>query len=389
MEQRASTHFVLCANNGTHSSAAIAKQGNRNLVYVTVGWKSSSKKHGEIHIPPIDPLRWMSKSTISRSLSNETAKASSVGDEAANTMESASGEPLQQLQSNNSSESLRNPDNEWLDVTVDHPSALEHDFFNSAKMAAYVLDSSAATPVPAVVAVDVFIRNVSPYLVDVVFAAPSEGGIADGDCGRYWAGDVVMSLRALPPGAERILSLTAVLISPGRYNMSKFAVLFQTCGYLPLRVRQQVTLEPSYLIVTAKESAKVMDAALESSPILIPNVTRPGDEMELPVKPAEKEESNETLVGDDLKTIHANGNAVAPLDETNHQDKRMKSDSPTSIVGIKDKIAMRRTRVSPRKGAAGLSGPRSKYQPVPERRKPFPRARSYGAAVKIFSGFCR
>lgn len=112
--------------------------------------------------------------------------------------------------------------------------------------------------VPAVVPVDVFIRNTSETLLDVIFAAPTIGGIADGDRGRYWAGDVAMSLRSIPPGAQRCVCLTAVLTEPGTYNLSKFTILYQSSAFTHARTRTPWMLDPSYLVVT--DSSRTVSA---------------------------------------------------------------------------------------------------------------------------------
>lgn len=234
---------MLRGSDGGKFPSSRSKQMNGKLAYISVGWKSSSIARGQVDIPPIDPLRWMSNTThgLAPSTESPTLTASSAEQNPEDTLADPTAEAV---------DSLPEPQSTWLSVLVEHAKDMEHDFFSGGQES-----GSASTASPVIIPVDVLVRNMSPYLVDVVFAAPSEAGIADGDRGRFWAGDVAMSLRALPPGGARTLRLTGVVTGPGRYNMSKFAVVFQTCGYRGARVRSQVNLPASYLVVRAKTAA--------------------------------------------------------------------------------------------------------------------------------------
>ncbi|KAI0566436.1 hypothetical protein FGB62_8g22 [Gracilaria domingensis] len=111
----------------------------------------------------------------------------------------------------------------------------------------------------AVFSVDVLVKNVSNGVMDVAFAAPLKGGVADGERGRYWTGDISMSLGSIAPGAERTICLTAVLISPGQYNMCRFIILYQSSSFVPNRRMQQIYVSSSYMTVEAVGEYKLRE----------------------------------------------------------------------------------------------------------------------------------
>lgn len=242
--QRASTHFVVCSHQG---SQLPSKSPDREQVYVAVGWKCSPDVSGQIHIPPIDPMRWIRDRRRSAVLNCEPdAKRLS-------SSENLVVPPIVPA------EDLKGGNEHPIIVSVHHPNLVEHNFFQVTSEVAEE-DHIPPAACPAVVGVQVTIRNVSSVLLDVIFAVPAASGVAEGDRGRYWAGDVSMSLRSMPPGSKRLLCLTAVLICPGKYNMSNFTVLYQSSQFTPLRLRQQITVEPSYMTVkTTEDFLEVQD----------------------------------------------------------------------------------------------------------------------------------
>ncbi len=159
---------------------------------VSVAWKNSELCRGALFLLPIDLVRYVAAAGGSRpgsalaTRSNSYASLTGIGQEIADV--TVNETPVK--------------------VTVKHANRLVHDFGKG----------------PAVVPVDIYVKNETGRLVDVsVTAAPHEQ-IADGCRGRYWTGDVSMSLRALPPGACRYVMLTAVLERPGCYDMAKIVV---------------------------------------------------------------------------------------------------------------------------------------------------------------------
>ncbi|CAN8073504.1 unnamed protein product [Agarophyton chilense] len=115
-------------------------------------------------------------------------------------------------------------------------------------------DQNPGVAYPAVVLVDVVVKNVSSGVLDVVFDDPTEGWVANGDRSPYKTVDVSMSLREIAPGAERTICLTAAVISPGRYNMCRFTMLNQTSSFVPNRRRQPIAVRPSFMTVEVVEN---------------------------------------------------------------------------------------------------------------------------------------
>lgn len=261
---RASGHFALCG----HATMAATMAEAKDLVHLSVGWRTGDGVIGEIHIPPIDPVRWMRPSGNIcngevRGMRGE--KHGTPGTVISNGLEgntvAGSGEV-----------------SDGVVVTVEHVEEMTHDFFtdplsrtvpstssSSADNANITVIAAAATTsggatnqttqaagyFPAEVAVQVGIKNTCGYVVDILFSATPIGGIGDGDRGRQWAGDISMSLRAVPPNAERVVALTAIVIAPGRFNVSRFSVLSERVGTDGVKVRRAVGVAPSFVTVAA------------------------------------------------------------------------------------------------------------------------------------------
>eukprot|EP00178_Gracilaria_changii_P020758 TRINITY_DN606_c0_g1_i4.p1 TRINITY_DN606_c0_g1~~TRINITY_DN606_c0_g1_i4.p1 ORF type:complete len:1533 (-),score=306.98 TRINITY_DN606_c0_g1_i4:7173-11771(-) len=245
-DRKAITHFVVCSKHHSHMHRHGMGHDRLDRVYVTVGWRTNEENQGDIQIPSIDPLRWM-KETKTDEHGNEAVVASqdNVPETNPNVMQDVV-EGIGALQVN---EYGKDP----VQVRVSHPERIEHNFFRRTSNGEQgtAKEHSSVVAYPAVVPVDVLVKNVSNGVLDVAFAAPTEGGVADGDRGRYWTGDVSMSLRSIAPGAQRTICLTAVLISPGRYNMCRFTMLYQTSSFVPNRRRQHIAVSPSYMTVDA------------------------------------------------------------------------------------------------------------------------------------------
>lgn len=242
---RASTHFALCAAQNANS--AVTADGTR-FAYVSVRWCLGNREYGETHLSPIDPVRWIKGEFVDkRNSESEAVNSENTG------FDEAEAQPLRD-------DPLKRLKNDPVVVNVQHDTEAEHDFFKDplTAEAGATNTSKVGRPerkglivYPAEIPVRVSIRNKSAFLIDVSFSAAPVGGIADGDRGRHWAGDVAMSLRSLPPGAERILLLSAVFVCPGRYNVSSFNVLCQTAGSTFAKVSKLVPVRPSFVTVRA------------------------------------------------------------------------------------------------------------------------------------------
>lgn len=222
--QRAARHFLLCKR---HSWQALpAEHDSGEWIFVGVQWRDPSGATGDIHLSPMDPTRWMGRSSthnIPKTITNGTMSGMSTS--------TSSTEPP-------------------ITVQVKHASEVEHDFSQDPLLKRPVTQSNHVFP--ATVDVSVAITNVSCGLVDVMVSAPPVGGIADGDRGRHWAGDVAISLRSLPPRATRVVNLTAVLAAPGSFNLARFAVVVQSTGFQAARARQSVKIPASFVTVKEK-----------------------------------------------------------------------------------------------------------------------------------------
>lgn len=227
--QRAARHFLLCKR---HSWQALpAEYDSGEWIFVGVQWRDPSGVTGDIHLSPMDPTRWMGRNSshnIAKSITNGTLSGMSTS--------ASSTEPP-------------------ITVQVKHASEVEHDFLQDPLLKRPLTQSNHVFP--ATVDVSVAITNVSCGLVDVMVSAPPVGGIADGDRGRYWAGDVAISLRSLPPRATRVVNLTAVLVAPGSFNLARFAVVVQSTGFRAARARQSVKIPASFVTVKEKLAGKM------------------------------------------------------------------------------------------------------------------------------------
>lgn len=171
---RASEHFLLTSGHA-HRMGATSWQA----VHTSLRWRSSHGHEGDMYLTPLDPSDWV----------NDDAEPE--GDSILDEM----------------------PGTSPVEARVVHEREISHAFQCKIGDAGYV--------VPAVVPVDLFIRNTCDVLLDAVISAPVAGGIADGDRGRFWGGLVDATLRAIPPGIERRVSFSAILDSPGKYDLAK------------------------------------------------------------------------------------------------------------------------------------------------------------------------
>lgn len=391
LDQRASTHFVVCAHSCTHVPASPLKSMSSELIYISLVWSSLSGLKGEIHIPPIDPLKWMKRGAFS---SAGTSHAFMSSQEITATV----GKLVPAIPGSSPVEEDTNmpppQEGDWISCKVHHPSALEHSFFGKEDNPSHMADGTVVTPIPVTVPVDVYVRNIGPYLLDVVFAAPTTGGIGDGARGRYWAGDMAMSLRAIPPGAERILKLTAVLISSGRYNMSDFTVMFQTCGYSSGSIRKQVFLKPSYLNVTDRTCLDMTAIGVDLPSAL--NANAPGSEKcdsGLPEKSGESESTEEKIkkVTGEVKKLVLSGKEEEGRTEQKrlqyHDSKRIKSESTSNMAIVSErKNRMSPLHPSPAAAVVRSANQRSRSEPPVRKTMGISRAISDGSGTRLFKG---
>lgn len=249
-EARASTHFVLCERYSGHSS----DQKKENWAFVSVRWQAGDGTTGDMHVPALDPERWVKQDLNYND--NAFGGIDSNRENATNVdmLDGLSGDPVS--------------------IKIEHVSEIEHDFLEdplsrvaSARVTKTSIDGRVGVAFPAVIDVRVGICNVSTVLLDVLVTAPPVGGVADGDRGRHWAGDVAVSLRSLPPGAERWITLVAVVPTPGNYNVSRFSVIIQRAGFHAVRARRAVRIPSAFVNVRAKNP--VMASSLSSPQLAI------------------------------------------------------------------------------------------------------------------------
>ncbi|KAI0562159.1 ER-Golgi trafficking TRAPP 3 complex 85 [Gracilaria domingensis] len=253
-DRKAVTHFVVCSKHHSHIHRHGKGHDRPDRVYVTVGWRTNEENEGDIQIPSIDPLKWMKETKIQEH-GNESVTASQ--DDVPRVNPNLMQDVVEGIGALRVDDYEKNP----VQVRVSHPEKVKHDFFRRTNQdeLGLVSEQSSLVAYPAVVPVDVLVKNVSNGVLDVAFAAPTEGGVADGERGRYWTGDASMSLRSIAPGAERTICLTAVLISPGQYNMCRFTMLYQTSSFVPNRRRQHISVSPSYMTVEAVGEYKLCE----------------------------------------------------------------------------------------------------------------------------------
>lgn len=235
-ENRASTFFVLCGNS-------MGVSEDQDVVHVSVGWRTGDGVVGEMQIAPMDPVRWMQAS--GNSVPGSVPRADNIEAVSA-ALVVGTGDVFECY------------GGDLVKVKVDHEPIVHHDFFKdplsasaspnvTSKNSLTASPSSANAFFPAEVSVKVSVKNVSPFLLDVLFSAPSVGGIADGDRGRHWGGDLSVGLRGLPGGCERFVLLTAVVICPGRFNVSRFQVVVRGVG----GGRRVISVDASFVEVMA------------------------------------------------------------------------------------------------------------------------------------------
>lgn len=207
---RASAHFSLTSGHAERLGSTA-----ETAIHVSVKWRSSSGSIGELYLAPLDPSDWVEdgeKSTMLEAKTEETRLGGSL--EGTNLSDTTAAENL-------SAENLP------VQIRVVHRKHMSHRFLCSTE--------TDLVCVPAVVPVDLYVRNVSDVLIDTSVSAPVAGGIADGDRGRFWAGSVDVTLRAIPPGIERRVCLSAILDSPGTYDLSKLVTsVHRHSGLMPV-----------------------------------------------------------------------------------------------------------------------------------------------------------
>ncbi|KAI0558042.1 hypothetical protein FGB62_241g04 [Gracilaria domingensis] len=253
-DRKAVTHFVVCSKHHSHILRQGKGRDRPDRVYVTVGWRTNEENEGDIQIPSIDPLKWMKKTKIQEH-GNESVTASQ--DDIPRMKQNVMQDVVEGIGALRVDDYEKNP----VQVRVSHPEKVKHDFFRRTNQdeLGLVSEQSSVVAYPAVVPVDVLVKNVSDGVLDIAFAAPTEGGVADGERGRYWTGHASMSLRSIAPGVERTICLTAVLISPGQYNMCRFTMLYQKSSFVPNRRRQHISVSPSYMTVEAVGEYKLCE----------------------------------------------------------------------------------------------------------------------------------
>ncbi len=229
----AARHFVLTNQLRTSLGAPkTASQPRADIACISVRWRDYDGARGELYLQPLDLHRWLSSSRPASAMHTRSSSGMSLnGLDASEQLVEESREIMKRI-------AAEAPP---LRVIVRHAKHVVHNF-------------SRATPhgnvaMPVVVPVDVYIKNVSQRLIDVIFAAAPHGGIADGDRGRYWAGDISMSLRALPPDSERFLQLSAIVDRAGRYNMAQFTVKYQISLLKHSQKKIPFPVEPSFVVV--------------------------------------------------------------------------------------------------------------------------------------------
>lgn len=192
---RASTHFLMTSGHAKKMASS-----SRDAVYASVKWRSSSGDLGELYLPPLDPGEWVD-------LNGPGSSGEELGAAKGDNGVRDNAEPVEGDVGGYDSASLP------VAMRVVHEPRVSHSFHSSF--------AGHSATVPAVVPVDLYVRNMSPVLIDATVSAPVAGGIADGDRGRFWAGYVDGTLRAIPPGIERRVCLSAVLDGPGAFDLAK------------------------------------------------------------------------------------------------------------------------------------------------------------------------
>lgn len=235
----ATKHFVL--TNKTRTCLGAPKLANvcgENLTVVSIGWRNSEGTIGTLYLQPMDLQRWRRAAASVRPGSALQTRSSSFA--------SLSGVGTPEQMADDSMDFLDRIATEAppIFVSLRHKCQLTHDF-QGRKM-------------PAVVGVNVHVRNVSQRLIDVFVTAAPHGGIADGDRGRYWTGDIAVTMRAIPPDAERYLQLSAVLQAPGSYDMAQLSVRYQISLLKQSQRKIAFPLSPSYVQVNDVSSTENM-----------------------------------------------------------------------------------------------------------------------------------
>jgi len=221
--RRSVQHYVLTATEKKGKYAKVRETG----ALIAVVWKNAgrngNRNRGALFLSPIDVERYALVALDNNHTNNNGSKASSTINTRSSSLTSLSlpTTPRAPISADAITAQMQNmkiigdeEDSPVVKLSLKHPEIVSADF-SSQSMGL------------ACVPVDLFVRNVSKYLVDVFVTAASHDEIADGARGRYWTGDTSMSLRAIPPDAERYLQLTAVIDTPGKYDMAHINVKYQ------------------------------------------------------------------------------------------------------------------------------------------------------------------
>lgn len=198
-EAKALEHFVVSSGLSRRVAPGL------DALYVVVRWRSSRGRAGELYLPPLDPGEW--------SDDESDDDGESDGDDGSRFRSEAA---LDARPATARACDVRRP----VSVRIEHAKRVRHPFTTATK--------EATGCAPAVVPVDIYVRNETNSLLDASLTAPVTGGIADGDRGRFWAGHVDVTLRALPPRIERRVCMTAALEAPGSYDLGKLSMTVRT-----------------------------------------------------------------------------------------------------------------------------------------------------------------
>jgi hypothetical protein len=220
---------MLSATSNTPSPLSTSPRRCLGALQTAVRWRNASGCRGELYLPPLDPSGWVEEEPVENDCTVDQEKikvvASAGDEELADSVGGLELAPEISIGGSNSRRVKRFSDDEVdppVEMRIVHRKQIRHRFTNT-----FGLPGAA---VPAVVPVDLYLRNVSSEMVDTTICAPVAGGIADGERGRFWAGLVDASLRSIPPGEERRVSLSAILDGPGTFDLAKLSAVAERRG---------------------------------------------------------------------------------------------------------------------------------------------------------------
>jgi ER-Golgi trafficking TRAPP I complex 85 kDa subunit len=251
--KRASAHFCTCAGMSERASQTgspllsassvlaaaspfpfrTSSSTSFSALYTTIVWHSSSGCCGEVYLAPLVPSDWVDKAdddavTVGNTKLDADAHTANIDGQLGmeerllKELEDARSTPVFNSVSRRMNSRCDSGGGPPLEIHIVHKKKIQHKFTNAA--------GHTGPMMPAVVPVDVYLRNISSELVDAVISAPVAGGIADGDRGRFWGGLVDASLRSIPPGTERRVCLSAILDGPGMFDLGKLTTVVRRRG---------------------------------------------------------------------------------------------------------------------------------------------------------------